>query len=417
MLSKVVSPGRVIAFFVTLVAVYYAWGAVFTPGGTGSNVVLGLLMALAAIYLVTTNLGAFLDDAFFAKGAREGAEQLRFADALLDEAEHALRRSARKKSPKLDDKDQGLLEEAANALRQAAADVRAAEDKPTAPQLERLKAETDRLDKELQGLLGHGRKSSVLGQLRSLGIAFVIALALRVLVVEPFQIPSSSMIPTLLIGDHLFVARYAYGVSVPFVSEPKYLARWSVPEPGDVIVFSAPKWVGLNAGEDWIKRVIAKEGQSVKMRAGVLYVDDQPYELVGPGEDVRYLDYDDATGTWHSARARHHRERMPSGHEYGVFEDPNESEWPSFIPGTRSMMPGLDCTPNECRVKDGYVFVMGDNRGNSSDGRRWGAVPVDNVKGKALFIWMSVDGSERSVDLGRFTLPAFRWDRLFQSIE
>lgn len=418
MLSKLVSPGRVIAFFVTLAGVYYAWGAVFTPGGTGSNVVLGLLMALAALYLVTTNLGAFLDDAFFAKGSREGAEHLRFSDALLEEVEHALKRSRRNKSPKLDEKDQALLEEAANALRQAAADVRAAGDKPSATQLEHLKAQTERVDRELQGLLGHGRRTSVLGQLRSLGIAFAIALALRVFIVEPFQIPSSSMIPTLLIGDHLFVARFAYGVSLPFVSEPKYVARWSVPEPGDVVVFTAPRWVGPNAGEDWIKRVIAKQGQTVKMRGGVLYVDDKPYELVGTGEDARYLDHDDMTNRWHVARARHQRERLPSGAEHSIYvEHQTELEWPSFIPGTRAMMPGLDCTANECRVREGYVFVMGDNRDNSSDGRRWGAVPIDNVKGKALFIWMSVDGSERSVELGRFTLPAFRWERLFQGIE
>lgn len=420
MLTKVVSPGRVIAFFVTLAGVYYAWGAVFTPGGTGSNVVLGLLMALAALYLVTTNLGAFLDDAFFTKGDREEAEHLRFADALLDEAEHAVSRSARGKSPKLDEKDQGILRDAAEALRQAMADVRAvpADAKPTQAQSEALKTRAERLDKELTGLLGHGRKTSVFGQLRSLGVAFAIALALRAFVVEPFQIPSSSMIPTLLIGDHLFVARFWYGLSLPFVKDPKYLARWSVPEPGDVIVFTAPPWVGPNAGEDWIKRVIAKEGQAVKMRDGVLYVDDQPYELVGTGEDARYQDYDDATNRWHTSRARHQRERLPSGREHDIYiEHSTTLEWPSFIPGTRAMMPGLDCTASECRVKDGYVFVMGDNRDNSSDGRVWGAVPIDNVKGRALFIWMSVDGSERSVALGRFTLPAFRWGRVFDGIE
>lgn len=419
-MSKVVSPGRVIAFLVTLAAVYYAWGVVFTPGGTGSNVVLGLLMALAALYLVTTNLGAFLDDALFSKGDREEAEHLRFADALLDEADHAIGRSARGKSPKLDEKDQGILRDAATALREVAAEFRAVpeETKPTQAQSDALKAAVERLDKELQGLLGHKRRTSVFGQLRSLGVAFAIALALRAFVVEPFQIPSSSMIPTLLIGDHLFVARFWYGLSLPLASEPTYLVRWSVPEPGDVIVFTAPKWVGPNAGEDWIKRVIAREGQTVKMRDGVVYVDDKPYELVGTGQDARYQDHDDATNRWHTARARHQRERLPSGREHSIYlGHQTELEWPSFIPGTRTMMPGLDCTANECRVKDGYVFVMGDNRDNSSDGRRWGAVPVDNVKGRALFIWMSVDGSERSLELGRFTLPAFRWGRLFDGIE
>ena len=82
----------------------------------------------------------------------------------------------------------------------------------------------------------------------------------------------------------------------------------------------------------------------------------------------------------------------------------------------RPDMKGLSCTPDECTVKDGFVFVMGDNRDHSSDGRFWGAVPVDNIKGKALFIWVSVDGSEESVHAGKFTLPRFRWERLFRWI-
>ncbi len=417
---KLLSPGRVLAFLATLAAIYFAWGVVFTPGGTGSNVVLGLLMALAALYLVTTNLGAFLDDTFFSKGDRESAEHVRFAEALIDEAADALKRADKGKKPRLDDAQKAVLAEAVDGARQALADHTApkGEGKQQAPRSDALKLQVERLDRELQNLLGSGRRTSVLAQLRSLGIAFVIALALRAFVVEPFQIPSSSMVPTLLIGDHLFVARFWYGISLPFASEPTYLARWSVPEPGDVIVFTAPPWVGPNSGEDWIKRVIAREGQTVKMRAGVLYVDGEPYALVGPGEDARYLDYDEGMNRWHTSRARHQRERLPSGREHDIYlGQTTELEWPIFVPGTKPHLTGLDCNANECRVKEGFVFVMGDNRDNSSDGRRWGAVPIDNVKGRALFIWMSVNGSERSVEVGRFTLPEFRWERLFQSIE
>ena len=94
---------------------------------------------------------------------------------------------------------------------------------------------------------------------------------------------------------------------------------------------------------------------------------------------------------------------------------PTQENWP--IPGAGApQLNGLTCSDVDCRVDDGYIFVMGDNRDHSFDGRRWGAVPLANVRGRAIFTWMSVDGSERAVDLGRFTLPRFRWERLFRSI-
>ena len=92
------------------------------------------------------------------------------------------------------------------------------------------------------------------------------------------------------------------------------------------------------------------------------------------------------------------------------------TNWPS--PNIRPhALKGLTCAPDGCTVDEGHVFVMGDNRDSSNDGRVWGAVPIDYIKGRALFIWMSVDGSERSVELGRFTLPRSRWDRLFTVIQ
>jgi signal peptidase I len=408
--------GRVLAFGATLGGVYWAWGMFFARDGTGSNVVLGLLLALAAIYLLTVNVGAFLDDTFFARGGREANELVRFARMLLEETTAALK----KKKVGFDDAVREALQQRLASVRDALADVEHPGDdgRATPAQLEHLRASLEGLDTELHTALGSGRRGSVFQQLRSLGVAFAVALALRAFVVEPFQIPSGSMIPTLLIGDHLFVARFWYGLSLPFQKdEPKYLARWSVPEPGDVIVFVAPPWVGPNSGDDWIKRVIAGPGQTVRMRDGTLYVDGEPYELVGDGKPARYQDFDEATHSWHLARARHQRERIGDEEHSIYLGHPTKREWPVVVPGSPPRFSGLDCNETECRVKDDHVFVMGDNRDNSSDGRVWGAVPVDNVKGKALFIWMSVDGSARSVDLGRFTLPRFRWERLFDGIE
>jgi hypothetical protein len=88
--------------------------------------------------------------------------------------------------------------------------------------------------------------------------------------------------------------------------------------------------------------------------------------------------------------------------------------WPSA--DENKVLPGLTCSEGACKVKEGFIFVMGDNRGNSADSRIWGALPVSRVIGKAGFIWMSVDGSGQSVKLGPFNLPKFRWDRWFTRI-
>jgi signal peptidase I len=420
--KEVVTPGRALALVLTFIGIYYGWGFVFVPGGTGSNVVLGMLLALAALYLVTVNLGAWLDDLFFLPGTRELTEGRRFAEQLaadvkkaMDKADRAGRTEAqaeaRERLAKALEKLEALLEE---PVPEPGEDAQ----KRTEAALKALKAAVEKVEDLAEKAIGPGARPSFFQQVRSLGIAFAVALALRAFVVEPFQIPSGSMIPTLLIGDHLFVARFWYGLSVPMVKEPSYFVRWSVPEPGDVVVFVAPPWVGPNSGEDWIKRVIAGPGQTVKMREGVLHVDDKPYELLGEEEPARFKDYDESMHRWSVRRARHRREMVGEEREHSIYlGHPTRLDWPISVPGTTPRFEGLECTENECRVKDGFIFVMGDNRDNSSDGRVWGAVPIDNVKGRALFIWMSVDGSQRSVELGRFTLPGFNWDRVFDAIE
>lgn len=419
MKTHFITKGRVIAFALALLGVYVLWGVVFSPQGTGSNVVLGLLVAVALIYLVTMNVGSMLDHAMAPARERPAREVLRIAGPLLDEARR-LRGERGRRARTVPAEVRAELTsqiERVEAAQQAIHDALAAGADCT-PLVDELRRQLEQLDARMHEGFGAARGASLFAQVRSLGVAFAIALALRAFVVEPFQIPSSSMIPTLLIGDHLFVARFWYGFSVPFAREPSYFARWSTPEPGDVIVFTAPPWVGQNAGEDWIKRVIARAGQTVKMRDGIVYVDNEPYRFVGNGADEEYRDFDEYSGRWHAARARHQREQLPSGRTHDVYLSyPTRLEWPNAVPGQRPLLSGLDCTANDCTVKEGYVFVMGDNRDNSSDGRVWGAVPIDNVKGRALFIWMSVDGSERSVDFGRFTLPAFRFERLFQGIE
>jgi signal peptidase I len=408
---RVLTPGHGVAALLALVALYFAWGRVFAPGGTGSNVVLGLLLVVALLYLATVNLGPTLDAALFERKdalERKRDELVRYAESVLVELGKRIKaKRKRKKTGEVEEKYEATIA-ALDALRAAEGEK---DIKERSKKLEELLTAVDDAADQAMGR----RPKGLLGQLRSLSVAFAFALALRAFVVEPFQIPSGSMIPTLTIGDHLFVARCMYGLPIPLTT--KYLLRWKNPDPGDVVVFVAPEWVPSNAGEDWIKRVIAGPGQTVKMRDSVLYVDGQPYSHVGTRQVEEYDNYDDARRRWTKESAQHDREKIGDRAHSIFLSNGTMKTWPVPIADTVPRYAGLDCTPEECRVKDGYIFVMGDNRDRSSDGRIWGAVPVDNVKGRALFIWMSVNGSENSLTLGRFTLPKFEWGRIFDGVE
>jgi signal peptidase I len=161
-----------------------------------------------------------------------------------------------------------------------------------------------------------------------------------------------------------------------------------------------------------------------------VYINDQAQSLVTPAEGARipdnigvlyhYSDYDDENQRWMERVASLSLEtiqnyqhlmlwNIPAIHK--EFPDSRQLEFQSSW-----QLNGLTCTMEECTVNQGYIFVMGDNRDNSADGRMWGAVPVDNIKGKAKFVWLSVDGSKQSISLGRFTLPGFRSERHMMGI-
>ncbi|WP_135469596.1 signal peptidase I [Crenalkalicoccus roseus] len=235
-----------------------------------------------------------------------------------------------------------------------------------------------------------------LESLKTVVYAGLIAIGIRTVAIEPFNIPSGSMIPTLLVGDYLFVSKYSYGYSrysLPFgppLFEGRIFGR--LPERGDVAVFKLPR----DTSQDYIKRIIGLPGDRVQMRSGVLYLNGQPVrrEFLGP-----YV----AEGDGPRMTVRLFREVLPDGRAHKIIEQTDDGP--------------LDNTP-EFRVPAGHVFALGDNRDNSLDSRvqnAVGFVPVQNLVGRAEFIFFSVDGSAAWWEVWNWPF-AIRWSRLFTAV-
>ena len=207
--------------------------------------------------------------------------------------------------------------------------------------------------------------------------ALLIALVIRTLLFQPFNIPSGSLIPTLLIGDYLFVSKYTYGYSkhsMPF-SPPLFQGRvWAAePKRGDIAVFKLPS----DNSTDYIKRVIGLPGDRVQMKGGVLYLNGEPVKHEYTGDFVEK----DAFGR--DITAKIWRETLPNGVSYDTLDM-----------GTTA---GDDT--REFEVPPGHYFMMGDNRDNSADSRIDGSgvgyVPFDHLVGKAQVIFFSIDESAK----------------------
>src|SRR5580765_5042929 len=195
------------------------------------------------------------------------------------------------------------------------------------------------------------QKSQIREYAEALGVALLLALVIRTFVVQAFKIPSGSMLPTLQIGDHILVNKFIYGprFEIPLTQiSLGQLPGLRKPHPGDVVVFIWPK----DRSKDFIKRVVAVEGETIEVRNRQILIDGQPR--------------DDPHATWATQHAG------PSD-RYGPFT-----------------------------VPAGHVFVMGDNRDQSYDSRFWGPVPMSDIKGQALIIYWSWDGPDAWV----------RWNRI-----
>jgi signal peptidase I len=202
-------------------------------------------------------------------------------------------------------------------------------------------------------------------------------LLLRSFLVEPFRIPSGSMMPTLLVGDFILVNKYAYGIRLPVLNTK--VIEIEEPERGDVVVFRYPK----DPSVDYIKRVVGLPGDTIRYANKVVYVNGQPAGQVPAGV---YL----GKGSGVSMSGASKRREQLGDLQHDIL-----------------VMPRTPGVQGEYVVGKGEYFVMGDNRDNSNDSRYWGTVPEDNLVGKAFRIWMNWDNANGGID----------WDRIGMKIQ
>ncbi|MDR1996370.1 signal peptidase I [Azonexus sp.] len=211
-------------------------------------------------------------------------------------------------------------------------------------------------------------------------LVILVVFVLRSFIVEPFKIPSGSMIPTLLVGDFILVNKYTYGIRLPVIN--KKIISVNEPQRGDVMVFRYPEDPSL----DYIKRVIGTPGDVVSYQNKRLSVNGEPVEM------TRIDDY------LHPERLYYSEQYLA---KFGNVEHRllNDADAPAFVPDAERFPYRENCTYNAagviCKVPAGHYFMMGDNRDNSRDSRSWGFVPEENIVGKAFFIWLNFSDLSR----------------------
>ena len=298
-----------------------------------------------------------------------------------------LRKLIAKKSHKISAQGQAELSGVLDALSKA---IEEADDAKISACLRKVEEKSARY-------LAFARKGVAREYFESIGIAVLIAVVLRMFCVEAFKIPSESMVPTLMVGDHIFVSKYLYGVSVPFLN--KRVVRFAAPARGDVVVFVKPSraeqaGVALEyfgdevpepmAGTDFIKRIVGLPDDIVEMKDDILFINGVQIPRCRVGT-AKYRAKDEMRQKWVDEVGELWIERLGE-RQYTILETRDDQPFENFGP-----------------AKVGYdqVFVLGDNRDNSNDSRSWGMVPYDNIKGRASVIWWS---NRRP--------HGFQWDRV-----
>jgi signal peptidase I len=208
----------------------------------------------------------------------------------------------------------------------------------------------------------------------------LVVFVVRSFVVEPFKIPSGSMVPTLLVGDFILVNKFEYGIRLPITNTK--ITEGRAPTRGDVVVFRYPK----DESVDYIKRVIGVPGDVVAYQDKKLTINGKPVPEM-PLPD--YLDEE------RLGYAKQFEEDI-DGRKNAILNNPAV---PPFIVGAEDFPYRDNCTYNArgviCKVPPGNYFMMGDNRDNSADSRYWGFAPDRNIVGRAFFIWMNFSDLKR----------------------
>ncbi|MGO9836447.1 MAG: signal peptidase I [Polyangiaceae bacterium] len=341
--------------------------------------------------VVETALGAARHQLPFAKHAHPPLRsdlsprlRARFGRArtLLDEAEMILTRHSKAVVRELTARERERLHAHLEGLREAMDGVPLDE--------EVFMDALVRADGDIDVRLGRWRKSALRELLEVIVMAVAVALALRAFVIQAFKIPSGSMIPSLMVGDHLFVSKFSYGPAIPYT----HTRVWTSMPPlrGDVIVFASPE----HPEQDFIKRVIAIGGDKLEAKNGHPVINgwEVPSCRVGSWS---YSDHD-------SPPAQH------AGDFY--VEYLGRESYLTFYDKPSASLPE---NQGPYFAKKGEVWVMGDNRNNSLDSRMWfggqgGGVPFENIRGRALFVWLSV--SDNSIDWSREGAPVMGRPRL-----
>ena len=243
------------------------------------------------------------------------------------------------------------------------------------------------------------RKSAKLWDtVKTVAYAVLIALAIRTVAYEPFNIPSGSMKPTLLVGDYLFVSKFSYGysrhslpLSLPLIPERILMSE---PERGDIAVFKLPS----DNKTDYIKRIIGLPGDRIQVSKGRLHVNGKQVVRRRVADFIEIDEY----GRIH--RTAQFDETLPNGRTHRILEHTDQGQ--------------LDNTPVYV-VPEGHYFAMGDNRDNSLDSRVLGGVgfvPAENLVGRAEILFFSIDGSASVWEFWRW--PAtIRFKRFFDLVE
>lgn len=213
------------------------------------------------------------------------------------------------------------------------------------------------------------RKQKIVRETKSIAAIVFIILLIRSIGVEPYRIPSGSMIPTLMIGDFILVNKMSYGLKIPFsdlYSDPIYLLGKNTPKRGDIIVFKFPADPNIN----YVKRVMAIPGDTIEIRDKIIYINDRalPMEEVSGINFINDMDEVLRTNNWKFYKTQ------SGNHQHFVQVCADNYYKTDF---------------EKMLIPEGKFFVVGDNRDYSYDSRFWGFVPQENIKGEAVLVWFS----------------------------